>query len=43
MIEEVEKLKEANAITEVLYPRWSSNTIMVKKNIGKWRACVEKC
>ena len=32
--EEVEKLKEASAITEVLYPRWLSNTVVVKKKTG---------
>ena len=36
MIEKVEKLKEASAITKVLYPRWLSNTVMVNKDIGKW-------
>ena len=41
MIEEIEKLKEASAIMEVLYPRWLSNTVMVKKKIGKWRVCVD--
>ena len=35
VIEEVEKMKEASVITEVLYPRWLSNTVMVKKKIGK--------
>ena len=41
VIEEVEKLKEANAITEVLYPSWLSNTVVVKKKTGKWRVCVD--
>ena len=41
MIEEVEKLKEANAIIEVLYPSWLSNTVMVKKKTSKWRVCVD--
>ena len=41
VIEEVEKLKEASAITEVLYPSWLSNTVMIKKKIGKWRVCVD--
>ena len=41
VIEEVEKLKEASAITEVLYPSWLSNTVVVKKKIGKWRVCVD--
>ena len=41
VIEEVEKLKEANAITEVIYPTWLSNTVVVKKKTGKWRVCVD--
>ena len=40
MIEEVEKLKKASAITEVLYPSWLSNTVVVKKKIGKWKVYV---
>ena len=35
VIKEVKKLKEASAITEVLYPSWLSNTFVVKKKIGK--------
>ena len=34
MIEEVEKLKEASAITKVLYSSWLSRT-------GKWRVCID--
>ncbi|XP_057463838.1 uncharacterized protein LOC130753679 [Actinidia eriantha] len=41
VIEEVEKLKEADAIVEVLYPSWLSNTVVVKKKTGKWRVCVD--
>ena len=41
LIEEVEKFKEASAITEVLYPSWLSNTAVVKKKIGKWRVCMD--
>ena len=40
VIEEVTKLKEASAITKVLYPSWLSNTIVVKMT-GKWRVCVD--
>ena len=40
VIEEVEKLREANAIIEVIYPNWLSNTVVVKKKKGKWRVCV---
>ena len=41
VIEEVEKLKEASAITEVLYLSWLSNTVVVKKKTNKWRVCVD--
>jgi hypothetical protein len=41
VIEEVEKLLEANAITEVQYPKWLANTVVVKKKNGKWRVCVD--
>ena len=41
VIEEVEKLKKASAITEVLYPSWLSNTIVVKKKTDKWRVYVD--
>ena len=35
MIEEVKKLKEIRAIIEILYPRWLSNIVVVKKKNGK--------
>ena len=35
VIEEVENIKEANAITKVLYPSWLSNTVVVKKKTSK--------
>ena len=41
VIEEVKKLKEANAIAKVLYPSWLSNTVVVKKKNDKWRVCVD--
>ncbi|GFS41376.1 hypothetical protein Acr_00g0073960 [Actinidia rufa] len=41
VIEEVEKLKEADAIVEVIYPSWLSNTIVVKKKTSKWRVCID--
>ena len=41
VIEEVEELKEASAITKVVYPSWLSNTVVVKKKTGKWRVCVD--
>ena len=41
VIEEVEKLLEANLIREVFYPDWLANVVMVKKSSGKWRMCVD--
>lgn len=38
--EKVEKLKKAWAIKEVSFPKWLSNTIVVKTN-GKWRVYVD--
>ena len=39
--EEVNKLKQAGAIKEVVYPDWLANTVVVKKKNGKWRVCVD--
>ena len=33
-------LKQARAIKEVFYLEWLANTVVVKKNNGKWRVCV---
>ena len=41
MAEEVRKLLEAGFIREVYYPNWLANVVMVRKNIGKWRICVD--
>ena len=41
MAEEVRKLLEAGFIREVYYPDWLVNVVMVKKNNGKWRMCVD--
>ena len=38
--EEVERLLAAGSITEVRYPEWLANPIVVKKKNGKWRVCV---
>ncbi|MCI33345.1 gag-pol polyprotein, partial [Trifolium medium] len=38
---EVRKLKEARFITEIEYPTWLANVVMVKKANGKWRMCVD--
>ena len=39
--EEVNKLIEAGAIKEILYPTWLSNTVVVKKKNGKWRVYID--
>ena len=39
--EEVDRLKEVRAIKEVYYPEWLANTVVVKKNNGKWQVCVD--
>ena len=41
MAEEVRKLLEAGFIQEVYYPDWLANVVMVRKNNGKWRMCVD--
>ena len=39
--EEMDRLLKIGVVREVLYPRWLSNTIVVKKKNGKWRVCVD--
>ena len=39
--EEVRKLLKAGFIREVYYPDWLANVVMVRKNSGKWRMCVD--
>ena len=41
VVEKVGKLLEAEAIWEIQYPTWLANTIMVKKENGKFRVCVD--
>ena len=41
MAEEVRKLLEAGFIREVYYPDSLANVVMVRKNSGKWRMCVD--
>ena len=41
MAEEVEKILGASFIKEVFYPDWLASMVMVKKNNGKWRMCVD--
>ena len=38
--EEVEKILGASFIREVFYLDWLASMVMVKKNNGKWRMCV---
>ena len=38
---EVQRLKEAGAIRELFFPKWLTNTVIVKKKNGKWRVCVD--
>ena len=39
--DEVMKLKQAEAIKEVFYPKWLVNIMVVKKKSGKWRVYVD--
>jgi hypothetical protein len=38
---EVRRLLSAVVIREVTYLEWLSNTVMVKKDNGKWRMCID--
>ncbi|XP_024016831.1 uncharacterized protein LOC112090237 [Eutrema salsugineum] len=39
--DEVERLLKVGSITEVKYPDWLANPVVVKKKNGKWRICVD--
>ena len=39
--EEVGKLIQVKAIREVEYPEWLANIVLVKKENGKWRLCID--
>lgn len=39
--EEVKKLADARFISEIKYPTWLANTVLIKKANGKWRMCVD--
>ena len=41
MDEEVNRLQEARFISEIKYPTWLANTVLVKKASEKWRMCVD--
>ena len=34
-------LQEANFISEVYYPDWLANVVIVKKANEKWRMCID--
>jgi hypothetical protein len=38
---ELRKLLEAGFIKEVFHPTWLANPVLVKKNNGKWRMCID--
>nr|XP_025682208.1 uncharacterized protein LOC112783462 [Arachis hypogaea] len=38
---EAKKLIDANFIREIRFTTWLANVVMVKKNNGKWRMCVD--
>uniref|UniRef100_A0A2N9G930 Reverse transcriptase domain-containing protein n=1 Tax=Fagus sylvatica TaxID=28930 RepID=A0A2N9G930_FAGSY len=33
--------RKAGTVREVQYPTWLSNTVVVRKKIGKWRVCID--
>ena len=41
VLKEVERLLASEAIREVQYLVWLSNTVVVKKKNGKWRVCID--
>ncbi|MBJ2390668.1 RNA-directed DNA polymerase, partial [Salmonella enterica subsp. enterica serovar Corvallis] len=38
---EIDKLLQAGFIREVDHPQWLANPVMVRKNNGKWRMCID--
>lgn len=38
---ELEKLLAAGFIKRMQFPKWIANTVLVKKNNGKWRMCID--
>lgn len=37
----LQKFLQASYISEVYYPNWLANVVMVKKANGKWQICVD--
>ncbi|XP_072076822.1 uncharacterized protein [Arachis hypogaea] len=40
-LEETQKLLNAGFIREIRFTTWLSNVVMVRKNSGKWRMCID--
>ena len=40
--EEIHKLMAAGFIKEVFHPEWLANPVLVRKEGGKWRMCVDR-
>ena len=38
---EVTKLMEARILREEIFPTWIANPVMVRKQDGSWRMCIE--
>ncbi|XP_022851659.1 uncharacterized protein LOC111373373 [Olea europaea var. sylvestris] len=39
--EKVQKLIKNDFIREAIYPKWVSNSVLVKKHCDKWRVCID--
>ncbi|XP_024006459.1 uncharacterized protein LOC112082972 [Eutrema salsugineum] len=39
--DEVDRLLKAGSISEVKYPDWLANPVVIKKKNGKWKSCVD--
>ena len=40
-MDEVDKMLAAGFIREVYYPDWLANVVLIKKQTGEWRMCVD--
>ena len=38
---EVAKLTEARIVREAIFPTWIANSVMVRKQDGSWRMCID--
>ena len=41
IMDEVDKMLAAGFIREVYYPDWLANVVLIKKQTGEWRMCVD--